>query len=88
MYYVYVLKSYRDSLLYIGYTTNLGNRVHSHDKGLVSATKHRRPLKLVFYEAFISKSDAKRREGYFKTTKGKACLKMMLKDHFSLRHQE
>ncbi|MBU1888044.1 MAG: GIY-YIG nuclease family protein [Candidatus Omnitrophica bacterium] len=85
MYYVYVLKSHRDSLLYIGYTTDLKNRIYHHNEGLVLATKHRRPLKLIFYEAFISKDDAKRRENYLKTTKGKSTLKIMLKEYFSLK---
>jgi len=38
----------------------------------------RLPFHLVFYEAFLSKEDAKRREGYFKTNKGKKALKLML----------
>ncbi|MBU1148351.1 MAG: GIY-YIG nuclease family protein [Candidatus Omnitrophica bacterium] len=84
MYYVYVLQSQKDSFLYIGYTTGLKSRIYRHNKGLVPATKYRRPLSLIFYEAFISRVDAKRRESYFKTTKGKAALKTMLKDYFSL----
>jgi len=80
MYYVYVLKSYRDKLFYIGFTTNIEDRVDCHSKGAVPATKYRRPVKLIFYEAFMSQKDATRREKYFKTTKGKAALKIMLKD--------
>jgi len=34
----------------------------------------------MFYEAFILEKDAKRREKYFKTTKGKRVLRLMLKD--------
>jgi len=86
MYYVYVLNSKRDRLLYIGYTTNLEKRFYRHNEGSVLATKHRRPLELIFYEGFISRDDAKRREGYLKTAKGKAALKVMLKDHFSLSY--
>ena len=79
MYYVYVLKSMKDSKLYLGRTDDLRRRKHEHDNGKVSATKYRRPLKLVFYEAYVSKEDAVRRERYFKTTKGKSSLKMMLR---------
>jgi putative endonuclease len=39
------------------------------------STKNRRPLELIFYEAFPNKFDALKRERYFKTTKGKTTLK-------------
>ena len=83
MYYVYVLKSCKDKLFYIGFTANIQDRINCHDKGVVPATKYRRPLKLIFYEAFISKKDAKRRENYLKTTKGKVALKVMLEAYLS-----
>ena len=37
-------------------------------------------IELVFYESFKAKSDAVRREKYFKTTKGTKMLKLILKD--------
>ncbi|HHT9135512.1 MAG TPA: GIY-YIG nuclease family protein [Candidatus Avalokitesvara rifleensis] len=80
MYYVYVLKSKLDRKLYIGYTTDLKERFRKHQNGEVSSTKPRRPLDLIFYEAYKNKEDAKRRERYFKTAKGKSSLRMMLKD--------
>jgi len=39
-----------------------------------------RPFELVFYEAYKSKKDAQRRETYFKTTKGKRALKLILQE--------
>jgi len=84
MYYVYVLQSQKDHFLYVGCTNNIKSRVSRHHAGLVPATKFRRPLKLIFYEAYLIKSDAIRRERYFKTSKGKTTLKIMLKDYFSL----
>jgi len=83
MHYAYVLQSQKDNFLYIGYTNNIESRIILHDKGLVSATRFRRPLKLIFYEAYVTKSDAIRREHYFKTAKGKTALKIMLKEYFS-----
>lgn len=79
MYYTYVLKSQKDKKLYIGYTTNLKNRFTQHQRGEVESTKHRRPLSLIFYEAFGDKKDAQRREKYFKTEKGKSSLKQMIR---------
>ena len=83
MYYVYVLQSEKDSLLYIGFTEHLESRILRHQNGESASTKFRRPLKLIFYEAYFEKEDALRREKYFKTTKGKAALKVMLKGYFS-----
>ena len=80
MYYVYALLSLRDKKFYIGFTNNLKRRVSEHNSGKNLSTKSRRPLKLIYYEAHLSKTDAARRERYFKTTKGKSTLKQMLRD--------
>lgn len=80
MFYVYVLQSRQKwDQLYFGYTTNLKERLKKHNKGLVQSTKPYYPWGLVFYEAYQSKKDAKRREQYFKTTKGRKALKLILK---------
>ena len=80
MFYVYVLKSGLDGNLYVGYTKDLRERFQDHQNGRVPSSKPRRPLELVFYEAYKSTADAKRREKYFKTSKGKSSLPMMLRD--------
>jgi putative endonuclease len=80
MFYVYVLKSQMDGNLYIGYTTNLKNRLQKHQNGEVLSTSPRRPFELIFYEGYKNMEDAKRREGYLKTSKGKSSLRMMLRD--------
>ncbi len=76
--YVYVLKSLRDGRLYVGSTHDLKSRLKPHHSGLVTSTKPRRPLELIFYEAYLNEYDAKRRESYFKTSKGRTSLKAML----------
>ena len=80
MFYVYVLLSLKDKKFYIGYSHNLKNRLRRHQEGLVRATKPRRPFVLLYYEAHRNKYDALRREGYFKTSKGKSSLKTMLRE--------
>jgi len=79
MYYAYVLKSRKDNKLYIGYSSDLKNRFKEHTNGEVVSTKHRRPLDLIFYEAFKDQKDALRREKYFKTEKGKSSLKQIMR---------
>lgn len=69
-YYVYVLKSTVDHKLYIGFTTNLRQSLQSHAGGQVISTKNRRSLKLIHYEFFINKEDAKARETFLKSGYG------------------
>ncbi|MBU0708810.1 GIY-YIG nuclease family protein [Patescibacteria group bacterium] len=75
MYYTYVLQSLKDNNLYIGFTDNLDQRLSEHNNGRVTATKSRRPLKLVYYEACLNKRKALLREKYFKTGFGRRYLK-------------
>ncbi|MEK9155858.1 MAG: GIY-YIG nuclease family protein [Patescibacteria group bacterium] len=70
-YYAYVLLSRKDNLFYIGSTSNLKTRLRQHEKGWVNATKGRLPIELIFYEAYLNKFDALRREDYLKSAKGK-----------------
>jgi|SRR3989338_589663 len=84
-YCVYVLLSQKDNNFYIGYTTNLHQRLTSHIQGNSKATEPRRPFTLLFCEYYLSKHDATRREKYFKTTIGKKVLRLMLKDSLAKR---
>ena len=74
MYFTYVLRSKTDSKLYIGYTTNLKNRLYEHLTGKVESTKSRLPVELVYYEACLDKYKAMQREKYFKTGFGRKYL--------------
>ena len=79
-YYVYVLSSIKRNFIYVGYSTDYKKRIVRHNAKQVQSTKHFSPLKLIFLEAYINKLDAKRRERYLKTTKGKITLRYMLKN--------
>jgi len=75
MFYTYVLHSEKDNDLYIGFTEDLRSRVNEHNLGQVRATRNRLPVKLVYYEACLSKQKALKREKYFKTGFGRRFLK-------------
>lgn len=77
---MYVLYSLKDNQFYIGYTTNLHERLTSHIHGNSLSTEFRRPFTLLFCEYFLSKHDATRREKYFKTTAGKKTLRIVLQE--------
>jgi len=81
MFYVYILKSLKDDKLYIGFTSIHPNkRLKEHNKGDTKSTNSRRPFILLYYEAHTSEKDARRRERYFKTDKGKSSLKQMIRN--------
>jgi putative endonuclease len=71
MWYVYILFSKKDSRLYIGYTDNLRSRFRAHIGGFVKSTKHRRPLEIIYYEAYSIEQDARKREKYLKGGNGR-----------------
>ena len=81
-YYVYILYSLKDKGLYIGFTADLKNRLQEHAKGQSIATKLRRPFKLIHYEYFVDKADAKAREEFLKSGYGRQQLDQILKRTF------
>ena len=80
MYYTYVLWDAQGKRFYIGYTENIRRRIAEHLSGKNHTTLRYESYHLIFYEAFISKDDAVRREKYFKTTKGRTALRLMLRN--------
>jgi len=55
MYYVYIIRSKKDTSLYTGYTNNLKRRFVEHNDMLNISTKHKAPFQLIYYEAYLSK---------------------------------
>lgn len=69
--YFYVLLC-KDNSLYGGYTTDLDRRVNQHNAGLgakYTRLKSKRPVKLLFAQAYPSKSEAMKAEYAFKQLK-------------------
>ena len=79
-YYVYVLKSLKDNFHYIGHTQNLKNRLKTHNYKKVRSTKGHIPFKIVYTETFSSRSNACKREMYFKHAEGNIWLRNFLKE--------
>ena len=67
--------------MYIGYTTDLRKRFDQHNNGESLATKPFKPYKLIFYEAFLNRKDAKSREEYLKSGWGWRSVKKLLKNY-------
>jgi len=79
MYYVYILRC-SDDTLYCGYTNDLQNRIATHNaKKGAKYTRGRLPVKLVYFEEYIDKSDALKREHKIKTYNKKQKLDLINK---------
>lgn len=59
MFYVYLLKSLKDNNYYIGQTNNVERRLSVHNLGQVQSTKYRRPFKLVGYQPYDTRNEAR-----------------------------
>lgn len=76
MYFVYILKSEKDSnKIYIGFTHDLTKRLAEHNTAQSTYSKRYAPWKLVSYTAFIHKTAALAFETYLKSGSGFAFLK-------------
>lgn len=83
-FYVYILHSLsKNDFIYVGFTHDLKRRFEEHNSGSELSTKPYIPFELIHYEAYRNEKDAKRREEYLKTTKGKTTLKTMLKEYLN-----
>lgn len=82
MYYTYILQSQKDHSLYIGFSSNLKVRYKQHNAGQVTATKHKIPYILIYYEAYLEKQDATGRETFLKSGSGWRFIKKQLKHYF------
>jgi predicted GIY-YIG superfamily endonuclease len=79
MYYVYLLKSLNfEDVVYIGFTTNLKERLKTHNAGGSVYTSNYKPWVLHAYFAFSTKAQALAFEAYLKTHSGRAFAKKRL----------
>ncbi|HEA47241.1 MAG TPA: GIY-YIG nuclease family protein [bacterium] len=84
MYYVYILHSMKDGRLYTGFTSDLKKRLNEHSTAKVKSTERRLPLKLIYYEAYLNRTDAKSREKFLKSGSGKRYIKKQLSNYFRI----
>ncbi len=74
-FYAYILRSNSFQTYYYGSCKDVNERLKEHNAGKVRYTKGRRPWILHYFEQFESRSDAVRREKFFKTIEGYNYLK-------------
>lgn len=80
MWYVYVLKSLKNNRRYTGSTNNLTRRIWEHNSGFSKYTSLTRPFKVIYQEIYETRIEARRREQFLKTGKGRELLKSLIED--------
>lgn len=77
-YYSYVLRSLKNGILYKGSTENIEQRLQSHNLGLVNFTSKHLPWEMILFEEFETRSQAMKREKWYKTGVGRDWIKEQL----------
>ncbi|WP_310991715.1 GIY-YIG nuclease family protein [Aequorivita marina] len=75
MYTTYILKSEKTGSYYYGHSADIHNRLKRHNGGYVRSTKNKRPWGIHYMEEFSTKSEAYKRELFFKSIDGYNWLK-------------
>jgi len=68
----------KNGRLYTGSTNNIERRLYEHNVGQTRYTSLTRPFELVYKEAYNTSLEAKKREKFLKTGKGREFLKVIL----------
>ncbi len=67
MFFVYILRSLRDQGFYFGSCEHIEKRLTDHNKEKVRSTKGRLPFVIHYSESYATRSEAFRREHFFKS---------------------
>ena len=79
MFWVYILESQTTGQYYIGYTSNLTDRIRRHNQGLTQTTRRGKgPWQLVYQEEFFNKTEAIKRERQIKDWRDKNRIKRLI----------
>ncbi|MBI2464976.1 GIY-YIG nuclease family protein [Candidatus Shapirobacteria bacterium] len=76
--YTYILQSEIDNSYYIGSTNNLSIRLVYHNNGRSKYTSRKRPWKLIYYEEFLTLSEARSREKQIKSWHSRKAVERLL----------
>jgi len=71
MYCVYIIYSVDFKRYYVGLSSNVSQRLETHNLGVVKSTKAFCPWKVIHTEIFETRIEARKREKYFKSAAGR-----------------
>ncbi len=76
---VYILESQKDGSYYIGFTSDLKQRLEYHNAGKSRYTSGKLPWKVVYTESFTTRSDAMKRERFLKRQRNRSFYEGLIK---------
>ena len=79
MFYLYILKSFKNSSYYIGSCEDTKKRLALHNRGLVKSTKRYIPWQIEYAEEYTSLSAARTRELQIKSWKKRSAVEKLIK---------
>jgi putative endonuclease len=77
-FYVYILQSLKDFSFYTGQCDDPDRRMSKHFDGMSKYTSAKRPLRLVYFEVFASRSEALKREKEIKKKKSRKYIQCLI----------
>jgi len=77
-FYVYILQSLKDFSFYVGQCDDLDRRMSKHFDGMSKYTSGKRPLRLVYFEVYESRTAALKREKEIKNKKSKKYIEFLI----------
>ena len=80
-FFVYILYSKNYSRSYVGQTNDVVARLNRHNMGWVKSTRPYRPWAMIHFEAYDTRSEAMKRERWYKTGKGHTRVKRIIADY-------
>lgn len=78
MFFVYIIQSMANSSYYIGYTSDLDQRIQEHNSGKSNYTSTGIPWKLVYNEEFHTKREAITRERFLKKQRNRTFYERLM----------
>ncbi len=79
MFYLYILKSQKNSSFYIGACHNIEKRIKLHNQGLVKSTKKYIPWDIIYIESYDNLKSARKREFQLKCWKKRSAIERLIK---------
>ena len=78
MFFVYIIESQKDFSFYVGQCDDLDRRMSKHNDGLSKYTSGKSPWRLKYFESYISRSEAIKREKQIKNQKSKMFIQALI----------
>ncbi len=80
MFYTYIIYTHKRDRYYVGSTHNITLRVERHNSGTTKSTKSGIPWVLVYYEEYLTRSEAIKREYEIKKWKSRKLVEELVKE--------